>query len=299
MLARTLLVFALAYMFICSFPSWAIELMSVPEEEIEEIEEVVELEEVDTNEGFWSANRPQVDRMINMYRAGPIRAKSVLFSIDHRTNQALIDSDANDYLGFDAGGLKIGLGLRYGVMDDLDVGFFRLNQTVEIFDTYEVDVRYRFLHQQEHMVDLAIRAGLSWFAQPDQDDEVGFFGQLLVDRLFADQLLLGAGLLFHSESTNDAKTTQDEAYSMAVQAMAEWRFLPNLSWSFELAAGIAGYSAKRPVFATSIKLLTHRHTFSLIFTNNQYLGADGVVSNSWRDLDDAVIGFQITREINF
>jgi uncharacterized beta barrel domain-containing protein DUF5777 len=263
----------------------------------EEIEEVADVEEV-TSSGFYTQNHPQVDRAVNLGIARTTRALSFLFIIDHRTNQSIDDSNCADYLGFDAGGLKIGLGLRFGILDDLDVGFLRLNGSAEIFDTYEFDAKYRLLRQEDHFVNVAARAGLSWFVQPDIDDFAGFFGHVLVDRVLFDRLLLGAGLLFHSESSNDVKSLDDSAWSLAVQLAAEVRILSWLAVDLETAINVAGYGSDWPVFALGIKFLTHRHTFSLVFSNNQYISADGMVANTWRGFEDIIVGFQITREFN-
>jgi hypothetical protein len=273
---------------------WLVAPASAQEEEIEEISNVEEV----VPEGFDGANRARVERAVNLGAARTTRARSLLFTVDHRTNQPLGDSDFNDYLGLDAGGLKVGLGLRYGITDCLEAGFFRLNGTAEIFDVYEFDAKWRALSQERFFVNLAVRGGVTWFVQPDVDDYAGFFGQVLVDRVLFDRLLLGAGLLFHSESSNDVKSLDDDAWSMAAQVIAEVRVLPWLAIDLETAINLAGYGADNPVFALGIKLLTHRHTFSLVFSNNQYISADGVVSNTWRGFDDIIIGFQITREIN-
>jgi hypothetical protein len=59
----------------------------------------------------------------------------------------------------DAGGLKIGLALRYGILDDLEVGVQRVSNGVDIFDTCQFDAKYRALHADRFFVDVAVRAG--------------------------------------------------------------------------------------------------------------------------------------------
>jgi hypothetical protein len=263
------------------------------------IEELETMEEVVPSEGFFGEQVPAVERSANLFYSRPTRQNSLLIVIDHRTNKPLLDSQTGDYLGLDAGALKIGLGLRYGIYNNLDLGFYRLNGTAEIFDTYEFDARFQFLEQEKYLINASLRGGLTWFLQPDQEDKVGFFAQLLVDHVFFERLLIGSGLLFHSESSNDTKSLTDKAYSVAIQTMAELRFASFLAATLEMAANLSGYGEKWPIFAMSIKALTHRHSFSLVLSNNQYMSADGIVANTWRGFDDLVIGFQITREINF
>jgi hypothetical protein len=268
---------------------------------IEAIDDLEEIDPVEVGQGFDAQNLPRVDRVTNLLTARPIRPGAVLFSIDHRTRQSFLEGGEElyrDYLGLDAGGLKIGLAFRFGILDDLDVGLMRLNGTAEAFDSYELDARFRFLRQADHFVDAAVRAGITGFVHPGDIWAVGGFGQLLVDHVFADQLLFSLGVLFHSDSSNDVKSLDDPDWSLGVAAALEWRFLDWLAWTFELGANLAGYGSKWPVAATSIKVLTHRHSFSLVVTNNQYMMADGFVANTWRGAGDLIMGFQITREFN-
>lgn len=241
---------------------------------------------------------PRTERGVNVPLARPTRAGALLLIIDHRAGQTFLEDAWTDYLGLDAGALKIGLGLRYGIIDDLDVGIYRLNNTIEIFDVYELDARWRFLNHDDHYLDAALRAGVTWFVQPDMDDAVGFYGQLLADRVFFDQLLVGGGFLFHSESSNDRKSLSDDAYSGALALLVEWRFIDLLALNAEIAANVFGYGSKWPAFAFALEVITYRHTFALVFSNTQYVTADGIVAGSWRGFDELVFGFQITREIN-
>jgi len=241
---------------------------------------------------------PRTERGINIPLARPTRAGALLLVIDHRAGQTFLEDAWTDYLGLDAGALKIGLGIRYGILDDLDVGIYRLNNTIEIFDVYEIDARWRFLNQAEHHLDTALRAGVTWFVQPDMDDAVGFYGQLLADRVFLDQLLLAGGFLFHSESSNDRKSLDDVAYSGALALVIEWRFIDLLALNAEVAVNVLGYGSEWPAFAFALEVITHRHTFALVFSNTQYVTADGIVAGSWRGFEELVFGFQITREIN-
>jgi hypothetical protein len=194
----------------------------------------------------------------------------------------------------------VALGLRYGIIEGLDVGFTRLSDGHTVaFDTYELNARYAFLRQEKHHIDASLLAGISWFAQKDRKDAAGGFAQIFVDRVFFDLLLVGAGFGFHSDSSSDEKAMDDEAFSGAVLGVVEWRMIDALAFTAEIAANVFGYEEKYPVFSVAIKILTHRHVFSLMLTNTQFILSDGIVADTWRGPKDWVFGFQIVREFNF
>lgn len=265
-------------------------------DDVEESEEV-EIRAVDSTPKYYGDEYPVFDRTLNLLTGRTINAGKFLFLVSHRTSQAFTTRFIQDLGGFDAGGLKIGLGLRYGILDDLDAGFFRLNGTVENFDVYEFDLRYAILSQQRFGIDLAIRGGLTLFAQPDQEDALGGFAQLLSSRVWQDRWLTGLSLLFHSEASNQTKSAADTAYALAVGGLFEARILDWLAWNIEAAYSLAGYKEQFPTFSSSVRFITHRHTFALVLSNSQYMTADGVVANTHRNYDDLVIGFNITREL--
>jgi len=240
---------------------------------------------------------PQLERSVSLLTANTTRRKSLLVVVDHRNREPIGDAPFHDLLGFDGGGLKIGLGLRYGILDNLDAGLYRLNGTVESFDVYDLDLRYRFLAQDRHGVDLAIRPGISIFTQKDAGDAARGFLQLLASRTLKSRFRFGSGLLYHSESTNDTKTNLDDDYSVAAQALFEVLITPSLAWNVEMSANLSGYGSSNPQISSSLKILTYRHSFAIVLTNNQYTSADGVVTNTHRGFEDIVIGFSITREI--
>jgi hypothetical protein len=261
-------------------------------------EEIEEVEAVEPVVERFGTNYPQADRILNTYTARPARKGSFIINIDHRANEAITKDPWFDYVGLDGGSLKIGLGLRYGVLDDLDVGIFRLNGTAETFDTYELDARYRLLDQERFGVNAAARGGLSWFSQKAHKDASGFLGELVVDRVLLDRVVVGAGTLFHSSSSSDKKKSSDKHYSAAALGYVELRVLPSMALTGELSANVLGYHLRYPSFAAGIKGFTNRHTFSLLVTNSQYIGSDGLVANAWRGkLDQLIVGFKITREI--
>lgn len=287
------------------------------DEAVEDVEDVEVIAASDEKKGFFPTEfdgptAVRRDRGLNILTARATRPMALTFVIDHRPYMELAGNEAEDvffdYLGLDGGNLKIGLGLRFGILEGLDVGIYRLNDGGTVpFDTYEFDVRYAFLNQERFFVDVAVRAGLSWFSQKDADDAVGGYGEIFIDRIFFDMLLIGAGFQFHSDSSSDVKTRDDTPYSGAVLGVIEWRMIKQLALVAEVAASVLGYgseygNAKRPSipgFSMGLKILTHRHTFALMVSNTQFINADGIVSNSWRDFSDILFGFQILREFNF
>lgn len=293
--ARVLAVLLVA---VATSPAWAQPAAApgaVEEDEIEVIEDVDVVSPADL--AFAEIAFSRLERVLNVPLARTARARTFVFAIDHRTWAPVKNNPFQDFLGFDSGLLKIGIGLRYGVLDFLDVGVYRLNNGLEAFDTWELDVRGQVLDAAWAYVDVAVRGGVTWFAQPRSRDAVGGFGQLLLSRTFLNRVTVGSGLLFHSESTNSAKSVADQAWSLAVPAALEVRILPWLAWDLEGAYSVAGYGSTYPVLTTAVKFLTNRHTFALVVSNTQYMGADGLVANTERRLDEVIVGFTITREL--
>ena len=266
-------------------------------EEVEEIEVVENASQADDD--FDSSNWPVLERGINVLTPRTLKKNSLLFLVEHRTRKQFDRDSFEDLAGFDAGGLKIGLGLRYAFTDDLESGFYRLNGTNEVFDTYEFDLKYRLLRQNKHGVDLAARGGVTWFSQGKVEDASGFFGQLLLGSQLNRHFRVGTGVLIHSESSSELKTLADDEESVAVPVQLEARINGRFAWLAEVVTPVAGFKAPHPVISTSLKVMTWRHTFNLVVSNSQYMSADGIVAGSHRSGKDIVIGFCITREFNF
>jgi len=265
---------------------------------VEEIEEVTDVKVVDPT--LDPLRYPIIDRAVNLMTARTTRPRALVIVVDHRTHKAFTDDIWHNYFGLDGGNLRIGLGVRFGIIDGLDVGVYRLNDAgLDRYDLYEFDVKCRPLYQERFQIDLAIRAGLAWYSQKDADDAVRVFLQLLVSRTFWNRLTVGAGFLFHPDSGGENKSNLDTEYSMAVPFLAEVRILPWLAWNVELAVNVAGYGEAYPAWASSVKFITNRHTFALVLSNTQYIGADGIVANSWRGFHNLIVGFAITREVQF
>lgn len=266
--------------------------------ETEEVEEIAAVEEVSPVSLWDSENFPILDRGVNLLTPRTLRKNSFLIVIEHRTRKEANKESFDDFLGYDAGGLKIGLGLRYGLLDNLETGIYRLNGTLEAFDVYEYDLKFRLLKENSRCPGLALRSGVTWYSQKGAEDASGFFSQLLLGKTVLRRLTLGTGLLYHSESSNDLKSNLDRNFSVAVPAQLELRLNSRFALEFETASNIIGYHAAHPIITGGLKILTNRHTFSIIISNNQYMSADGIVANAGRVMNKPIVGFTITREIN-
>ncbi len=264
----------------------------------EEIEEVSEVRAPAGSGGWSPGNFPVLERVTNLLTPTPARRRSLLLTIDHRPYERFTRETFRDFFGFDAGNLKIGLALRYGLLDSLDVGLTRLNGTTEIFDVYQLDARWRLLEQSFAFLDVAVRGGVTWFYQPAQEDAVGYLAELMLARAFLGRIRVGTGLLFHSSSSGADKANQDDSASLAVTAWIGLRLLSSLRWSFELSAPVVGYAESYPAMTTALKFLTYRHAFSLLVSNTQHITADGLAAGSGRDLGELVLGFTILREFD-
>jgi len=245
-------------------------------------------------------NVPRTDRVINVPTTLTARKGALVLTVDHRAHASFISGEDAwfDYLGLDAGNLKMGLGLRYGIFDFLDAGFYRLSNGTDLFDVYQFDTKLHLLRQQYHYINAAIVIGGTWFVQKDAKDASGFFGQILLDRRLWKCLLFGAGFAFHTDSSGETKVVESPDPSAAVLGYLEWRPIPRFSLNAEIAANVAGFGADYPVFGFAARVLTHRHSFSLVVANSQYMSADGIVANSRRGFKELVFGFQIVREFN-
>ena len=199
---RQLLGLALAI--VLMLPAAHLSASEVTGDAVIEIEEISEVEVAeDGSDPYGEGNFPALERGVNLLLARTTRRHTFLFVIDHRTWQPAADEPFHDLLGFDRGGLKVGLGLRFGILDDLDVGLYRLNNGTEAFDSYDCDLRYQLLDQERFSLDLGLRAGVTWFSQINAEDAAGAFVQLLVDRELWRRLIVASGVLFHGESTLD------------------------------------------------------------------------------------------------
>ena len=290
--------------FVCVLPAAAVAQPALGEmpasapaaEEVEDLDDVV-VHDVDSE---WNPmNFPEIERIVNVPTARVTRKFAFLFVVDHRASEAIRNNPFQDFFGFDGGNLKIGLGLRFGVWDDLDVGVYRLSRGSDPFTVWELDARWRFLQQEKYVLDMTARAGGTWFQQaPVSDSAGGGFAQLAITRsFFNERLVLSTGLFYHSSSSSDAKSDLDKAWSLAIPAGIEGRPLTWLAFDFEVVGAVAGYRAAYPGISGAVKFVTNRHTFSIIVANTQYISADGIAGSD-RGIRDVLIGFNITREFH-
>ncbi|MDD5011644.1 MAG: DUF5777 family beta-barrel protein [Phycisphaerae bacterium] len=270
---------------------------SVPAEETEEIEELGDVSEVSEEEKWFSDAYTRVEHFGNLKSAETVRKNSLVLDIDHRSIMPTTEDPLHSAFSLDSG-MKIGLGLRYGILDYLDAGIFRLNNGLMQFDTYEFDLRLKVLNSADHWLDLAVRPGYSIYVQKNAQDASGFFGQLIASKLFINRLMVGCGALFHSDSSENEKTVDDTDYSVAAQVAFDFRIASFISVFAEVTPAFLGYHAKYPVVSFGPKFITNRHTYSIIISNSQNIGADGVVANTSVKPKDFIWGFQIIREFD-
>jgi len=277
------------------------------ENDIEVLSEVVDLQETqDPAAGWYGKGFPEPIRILALPTGRTVRARGFDFIIDHRSASPIYNKDSkhpfddmgNNFLGFDSG-LTVGLGLRYGILDVLDAGLYRVNGSQ--FDTYEFDVRAQALRQDTHGVDVMVRGGLSWFAVPNHADALWPFAQLFASRIFFNRLLATAGVMYHSNSSPSntiGKKYSDEnhKWSLAEAAGLELRLASSVSIDAEVVACSAGFCSKNPAFSGGVKYLTNRHTFALVCGNTQFLTADAYITNTDTQWSKLVIGFNVTRE---
>jgi hypothetical protein len=236
------------------------------------------------------------DRAFALFLPRAIEPRSFLLTIEHRTSAPAFDHPFRDFLGFDNGGLKIGLGFRYSPLNNLDVGLRRFNNVYEPWDTYEFDGRYQLLKEKRHFVDGAVMAGVTWFYQYTAQDASGFYASALLGRSVWDHAYLSSGLMFHTKSTYMTKTVAAKSASVAVPVALIVPTPIGLGLVGETFIPLSGYySAGKPSWTAGLKYATYHHTFSLLFTTTQYTSFDGAVTGSDRSNKPGA-GFMITRK---
>jgi hypothetical protein len=199
-------------------------------------------------------------------------------------------------LGFDSGNLKIGLGLRYGILDGLDVGLARFNGTTDDIDDYEFDARYQLIRESDSTPDVAVIAGVAWFYGASGTNSYPFFSKVLAGKTISDRAYASAGVAYHAQSRAQGKTAADDDYSVAAVAALEVAMLPSTSLATEWSFPMAGFNAGVPAWSAGAKFRTHGHTFSIALSNTQNISADGIVTGSDR-WGNPIIAFTITRKI--
>jgi hypothetical protein len=234
------------------------------------------------------------DRAFAFFLPRPILPQSALLTIEHRAQSPAFDNPLRDGFGLDNGLLKIGIGLRYSPIKNLDAGFRRVNNAMDPFDTYEIDARYCFLDERTRLLDAALGIGTTLFYQDTSGVASGYFATITAGRSVGNRIYLASGALYHSNSTYFSKTVADQDWTLCVPFSLALRVFGGFSVLTEEFFPIQGYRAGKPGYAYGFKYTTFRHSFSVLLTNTQYTTMDGVVTGSDR-LDKPVLGFLITR----
>lgn len=269
--------------------------------EVEAIEGVesasVEAGTADGPNTWWGDAWPVWDRVLDAYTPRPVRKHTVNFAISHRSTDGILRDPLHGAFGIDAFN-NVGLGVRVGILDRLDVGVERWGNRNLGHATYEFDVRGHVLEQKSFALDLGVRLGLSWFEQQGSPDAAGVFVQAMLGRLLFDRVYTGLNLLFHSSSSAPHKTGLDAKASMALQAAVDWRVMSGLSVALEVTPSIAGYMMRYPDITLGPRFVTNRHTFAIVLSTTSYFSADTIVVNSDKiNPRDWKLGFHITREL--
>lgn len=237
-----------------------------------------------------------IDRAFSVPYPRTTTKGSFLFSIEHRAFEPVNEDPGQNLLGFDSGNLKIGIGLRYGITDEVDVGVRRFNGTVDLFDVYEFDLRMQVQSEASSMLDFSFQTGGTWFDEPEKSDFFGFYGMMTIGKTLADRTYITAGVLHHTESTGPMKTEADETSSSAALFSANFLVRTGLAIVAEFSLPVNGYDSGYGTWAIGPKLQTWGHSFAIVFSNSQFISYDGLSAGSERS-NDPVFGFTITREL--
>jgi hypothetical protein len=266
---------------------------------------------VDPVADWYGVSYPDLLRILALPVARTVPKEGFEFVLDHRAAAPIYNKDSahpfadmgNSFFGLDQS-MAVGLGLRYGIIDMLDAGIYRVGGSQ--FDTYELDARFAPLRQEQHQIDLMLRAGGSWFVVPNHADALWPFAQAFASRLLWKRLLLTAGVMYHANSSSANSLSspyytqkyrdEEHKWSVAGAVGVEYRVAETVALDVETVSCVAGFCTKNPAFSAGVKYLTFRHSFALVCGNTQYLTADGYITNTDTPWSKLVIGFNITRE---
>lgn len=245
----------------------------------------------------WGQQRyAPVERALDVPLPRTVRKGYLQFVIGHR-NRTPVDEDTfHNFFGFDGGNLKIGLGLYYGLLDNWDVGVYRLNGTVEKFDTWQFSTKWQALSETNRWVDFAVLGGASLYTISGEEEDWGGFVSPLFGRSLDERLYASVGALYHSNSSALDKTAADEDDSTAVLGSLTARISPRVMLVGEFSTPVAGYQARSTAWAGGIKFVTWGHSFSFLAGNTQSISLDGLAAGTALRGDDVVLGFVITRD---
>jgi hypothetical protein len=245
----------------------------------------------------WGQQRyAPVERALDVPLPRTVRKGYLQFVIGHR-NRTPVDEDTfHNFFGFDGGNLKIGLGLYYGLLDNWDVGVYRLNGTVEKFDTWQFSTKWQALSETNRWVDFAVLGGASLYTISGEEEDWGGFVSPLFGRSLGEKFYASAGALYHSNSSALDKTAADTDYSTAVLGSLTARVSPRVMLVGEFSTPVAGYQARSTAWAGGIKFVTWGHSFSFLAGNTQSISLDGLAAGTALEGDEVVLGFVITRD---
>ena len=244
----------------------------------------------------WNADEySNSDRMFSIRYPKTVTYDTFVFSIDHRAFAPVDEDPFENLLGFDSGNMKIGLGLRFGLFEKMDIGLSRFNGTTETFDVYEFSARFQALSDADSFCDLAVVAGAAWFDDTVDSDEFHAIGEVHAGRSFGNRIYLTAGGIFHSGSSGMTRKPTDDAHSVALALSASLHLNPNLAIGGEASVPIDGFDDGEPFWAIGPRFATWGHTFSLVLSNSQGISTDRLSAGA--SGRDPIFGFTITREM--
>ncbi len=256
--------------------------------------EEIEFAEVSEESTWYGDGYHSHDRLLNVMLSQPMHPGRAQMLILHRATAPFASAPVRDLLGLDAG-VKIGLGLRLGLLDGLDVGILRVNGVSEPFDVYEYDLRLQAVRLEG--LSAGIRLGLTTFAQTDSIASA-WFASIGIERRFLERLLVAVNSTYHANTTAADKSSEEIDASCNIGGGLELRLSDSIALSGDILHTLVGFRREYPVWSAGVKFYSHRHTFSLVLTNTPYTSADGLLSNSEVAFIDLLVGFNVTREFS-
>lgn len=218
-----------------------------------------------------------------------------LFEISHRFLPPI--SDAEDALfGLD-GGVRLRLGLAYGVTDALTVGLTRSN----LDDNLDLGAKLRFLEVDGAVpLQLAVAGGVAWNTEVfgGEGSTRQAHGEVIVNARLGDRVALGVvpALVVNPELGVDG---EDAAFSLGlhsqvylsetVSLVGEWAFTPETAELPDQPGSLA------------VEFETGGHFFRIGVTNSLRLNPTQFFGGAAQpfEADELRLGFNVTRVLHF
>lgn len=232
------------------------------------------------------------DRILNAVLADPTRPGRLQFLVLHRAGSPVFEAPLRDGLGMD-GGLRVGLGLRYGLAPGVDIGVLRASGLAEPFDIYEFDMRASVMRGPGFAV--GVRVGATTFYAPEST-ATSWFVQAPLQRRLSESVVLVVSPTYHADSTAAVKSAADTDWAFGVEIGAEAAVTETMSVAADVTMGLAGYTQQYPGVAAGLKWRSWRHTFALLVSTTNHVTVDGRLPNTPGGLDESSLGFNVTRE---